>query len=59
VRGACALGRVLIIYVFFLLYIFWRARVCWPFCTFERCLDSNPESCRCKLARYQLSHPSP
>ncbi len=36
------------------LHIFWRARgarVCWllfcfccPFCSFERCLDSNPES---------------
>ncbi len=27
------------------------------FVFFERCLDSNPESCRCKQARYQLSHP--
>ncbi len=44
-----------------------RARVCWPlvclcrpFCIFERCLgSSNPESCRSKQARYQLSHPSP
>ncbi len=25
----------------------------------ERCLDSNPESCRSKQARYLLSHPSP
>ncbi len=25
---------------------------------FERCLDSNPESCRIKQARYQLSHPT-
>ncbi len=32
---------------------FWRARICWPllclcrpFCVFERCLDSNPTSCR-------------
>ncbi len=29
--------------------------VCWPllchpFCIYERCLDSNPESCRCKQA---------
>ncbi len=24
-----------------------------------RYLDSNPESCRSKQARYQLSHPSP
>jgi hypothetical protein len=39
-------------------YFFWRARVCWPlrclcrpFCIFERCLDSNWESCR--------SHQSP
>jgi hypothetical protein len=37
----------------------WRAGVCWsllclcrPFCIFERCLDSNPESCRSKQARY-------
>jgi hypothetical protein len=29
------------------------------FCIFERCLDSNPESCRSKQVRYQLSHPSP
>ncbi len=33
----------------------WRRK----FCTFERCLDSNPECCRSKQARYQLSHPSP
>ncbi len=45
---------------------FWRARVCWllhclcrPLCIIERCLDTNPESCRSKQARYQLSHPSP
>jgi hypothetical protein len=25
---------------------------------FEGCLDSNPECCRRKLARYRLSHPS-
>ncbi len=25
---------------------------------FQRCLDSNPEICRSKQARYQLSHPS-
>jgi hypothetical protein len=30
-----------------------------PFYIFERCLDSNPESCHSKQARYQLSHPSP
>jgi hypothetical protein len=56
------------------MYSFWRARVCWPllclcrpFCIFERCLDSNPESCRSKqhftnLATHLLdwpSHPSP
>jgi hypothetical protein len=29
------------------------------FCIFERCLDSNPESCLSRQARYQLSHPSP
>jgi hypothetical protein len=33
--------------------------LCRPFCIFERCLDSNPESCRSKQARYLLSHPSP
>jgi len=50
-----------IFYIFF-----WRARVCWPFlclcrlfCNFGRCLDLNPESCRSKQARYQLSLPSP
>ncbi len=26
---------------------------------FERCLESNPESCRSKQARYQFRHPSP
>ncbi len=48
------------------LYFFWQATVCWPllclcrpFCIFERGLDSNPESCRSKQERYQLSHPSP
>jgi hypothetical protein len=25
---------------------------------FQRCQDSNPESCRSKQARHQLSHPS-
>ncbi len=49
--------------MFFFLYIFWRARVCRPllclcrpFMIFEGCLDSNPEYCRSKLARYRLSH---
>ncbi len=44
------------------LWNFGRARVCWPllclcrpFCICERCLDSNPESCRRKQARYQLA----
>ncbi len=48
------------------IFFFWRARVCWPlfclcrrFCIFERCLDSKPESCCSKRARYQLSHSSP
>ncbi len=27
--------------------------LCCPFCIFERCLDSNSESCRSKQARYQ------
>ena len=33
--------------------------LCRPLCIFfERCLDLNPESCRSKQARYQLSQPS-
>jgi len=50
---------------FFCCIFFWRARVCRPllclcrpFMIFEGCLDSNPEYCRSKLARYRLSHPS-
>jgi hypothetical protein len=50
---------------FFFCIFFWRARVCRPllrvcrpFMIFEGCLDSNPECCRSKLARYRLSHPS-
>jgi hypothetical protein len=42
------------------------AGVCWPLlclcrpkCIFESCLDSNPESCRSKQARYQLIYLSP
>jgi hypothetical protein len=27
-----------------------------PVCSFERCLDSNPEGCRSKQARYQLKN---
>jgi hypothetical protein len=49
----------------FFCIFFWRARVCRqllrlfrPFMIFEGCLDSNPECCRSKLARYRLSHPS-
>jgi hypothetical protein len=33
--------------------------LCRPFCIFDRCLESNPESCCSKQARYQLSHQSP
>ena len=35
--------------------------LCWciPFRIFERCLELNPENCRNKQARNQLSHPSP
>ena len=48
------------------LYIFnGPATVCWPllclcrpFCIFDLCLDSNPDSCHNKQASYQLSHPS-
>jgi len=50
---------------FFFCIFFWRARVCRPllrlcrtFMIFEWCLDSHPECCRSKLARYRLSHPS-
>ncbi len=47
---------------YFFLYFFGGLRtVCWPlhclcrpFCIFQRCLDSNPECCRSKKARYQL-----
>ncbi len=52
-------------FVFFVYIFFWRARVCRPllrlcrpFMIFEGCLDSNPEYCCSKLARYRLSHPS-
>ncbi len=52
-------------FYFFFFFFFWRARVCRPllrfcrpFMIFEGCLDSNPEYCRSKLARYRLSHPS-
>jgi len=45
---------------------FLRARVCWPllclclpFCIFERCLDSNPESCLSRQVPNPLSHSSP
>ncbi len=51
----CLLFLLLTIYRLFV-YIL-RTRVCWPllclcrpFCIFERCLDSNPESCRSKQA---------
>ncbi len=47
-------------------YFFGGPIVCWSllcfcraFCVFERYLDSNPESCRIKQARYQLNYPSP
>jgi hypothetical protein len=52
-------------YFIFWIFFFLRARVCRPllrlcrpFMIFEGCLDSNPECCRSKLARYRLSHPS-
>jgi hypothetical protein len=45
----------------FFFFFFLRARVCRPllrlcrpFMIFEGCLDSNPEYCRSKLARYRL-----
>ncbi len=56
----CTIGSALVRTKLLILYLFWWARVCWPllclcrpFCRFE------PESCRRKQARYQLSHPSP
>ncbi len=46
----CSLEKIL---SSFLVYFFWRARMCLPllrlcrpFMTFEGCLDSNPECCR-------------
>ncbi len=50
-----------------IVYIFWGGLECVAhsfanvahFANFQRCLDSNPESCCSKEARYQLSHPSP
>ncbi len=51
--------------MFFICFLGWAVVccallcLCRPFCIFERCLDSNPERCRSKKARYQLSHPSP
>ncbi len=52
-------------FVFLFCIFFWWAResrpllrLCRPFMIFERCLYSNPECCRSKLARYRLSHPS-
>ncbi len=36
-----------------------KSCLCSPFCIFERRLDSNPEWCRSKQARYQLIHQSP
>jgi hypothetical protein len=53
-------GVIVTNYCIIFLYIFWRARLCWPLlCIIERFLDSNAERGRSKRARYQLSHPSP
>jgi hypothetical protein len=45
--------------IIFFVYLYSWARVCWPllclcrpFCIFKTCLDSNPESCRSKQARF-------
>ncbi len=51
---------------FFTVYAFGRLEcaghsfllLCRPFGIFERCLDSNPEGCRSKQVRYQLSQSS-
>ncbi len=52
----------------FFLYIFWRSSEGWPllclfrpFCIFQRCLNSNPESCRIasRRATNLASHPYP
>ncbi len=47
-------------FVFFVYIFLCRPllRLCRPFMIFEGCLDSNPEYCCSKLARYRLSHPS-
>jgi hypothetical protein len=46
--------------LFFIIFFFWRAsvclpllRLCRPYMIFEGCLDSNPEYCRSKLARWE------
>jgi hypothetical protein len=50
------LSAIFSFYYYF--FFFLRTRVCWPllclcrpFCIFERCLNSNPESCRSKHRR--------
>ncbi len=42
---------------FFVYFLF--LCLCRPFCIFQRCLYSNPKSCRSKQVRCQLSHSSP
>ncbi len=57
-------GVYCILYCVYFLYIF-GGLVCVGhsfayvahFCIFERCLDSNPERCRCKQMRYLLYIP--
>ncbi len=53
----------LLLYIVVWNIFFWRARVCRPllrlcrlFMSFEGYLDSNPECCRSKLARYGLEY---
>jgi hypothetical protein len=46
-------------YLKFTFRVFWQLLcLCRPFVIVERCLYSNPDCCRIKQARNQLSHPS-
>ncbi len=48
------------VYIYFLYFFGGLQCVCHSFCLcFERCINSNPESCRSKQACYQLNHSSP
>jgi hypothetical protein len=50
---------IMVLYIRFFCYFFATPLLMSPILYFERCPDLNPESCRSKQARYQLSHQSP